>query len=181
MVLVIFVITIVWEKSNIKSHKKIKHQRYCDLCKKTDQWQSQHQTCLQRVWVNSCFIYTSAPSVNSSECLIISFRDIWFLKISLKERNLIFNGKISNILEKTNFETKVAKFPPWCCTTTISRGNSAFHKFLSLHRRGADKTLKENCHLTQEKAVVLMVPSLITGRHKADLWLSLTSYRLPVL
>lgn len=118
MGLVIFVITIVWEKSNSKSHKKIKHQRYCDLCKKTDQWQSQHQTCLQRVWVNSCFIYTSAPSVNSSECLIISLRDIWFLKISLKERNLIFNGKISNILEKTNFETKVAKFPPWCCTTT---------------------------------------------------------------
>lgn len=118
MVLVIFVITIVWEKSNIKSHNKIKPQRYCDLCKKTDQWQSQHQTCLQRVWVNSCFIYTSAPSVNSRECLIISLRDIRFFKISLKERNLIFNGKISNIVEKINFETKVAKFPPWCYKTT---------------------------------------------------------------
>lgn len=139
MVLVIFVITVVWEKSNIKSHKKAKHQRYCDLCKKTDQWQSQHQTCLQRVWVNGCFIYTSAPSVNSSECLIISLRDIWFFKISLKERNLIFNGEISNIIEKTNFETKVAKFQSLVLQNhpTVSHGNSAFNKFLSLHRRGS--------------------------------------------
>ena len=183
MVLVIFVITIVWEKSSIKSHNKTKLQRYCDLCKKTDQWQSQHQTCLQRVCLNGCFIYTSAPSVNNSECLIISLRDIWFFKISLKERNLIFNGEISNIIEKTNFEAKVANFPPWCCKTTpqCPMGTLLSTSFYLFTEGGPDETLGENCHLTPEKAVLLVVPSLITGGHKADLWHSLTSYRLPVL
>lgn len=42
-----------------------------------------HQTCLQRVCVNSSLVYTSGPSVNSSKCLIISFRDSWIVLISV--------------------------------------------------------------------------------------------------
>lgn len=42
-----------------------------------------HQTCLQRVCVNSSLVYTSVPSVNSSKCLIISFRDSWIVLISV--------------------------------------------------------------------------------------------------
>lgn len=94
-----------------------------------------------------------------------------FLKKSLRERNLIFNRKISNVIGNTNFETKetkVTEFPAWCYKTTqrLSDGNSAFHKLTAFisSQKGADKTHKENGHLTPENAVMLVVPWVITGR-----------------